>query len=89
MSGFAIRYPFFIIMLCLIDRGASASVTVARMPVDLFPADQYSGRRRGDVLLRHAARADRDRHHRSASSASLLWAAASTTSNRARCPASA
>jgi multidrug efflux pump subunit AcrB len=36
MSGFAIRYPFFIIMLCLII--AVVGVTMAaRMPVDLFP----------------------------------------------------
>lgn len=36
MSGFSIRYPFFIIMLCLIVSVVGA-VTVARMPVDLFP----------------------------------------------------
>jgi HAE1 family hydrophobic/amphiphilic exporter-1 len=36
MSGFAIRYPFFIIMLCLMV-AVVGSVTVARMPVDLFP----------------------------------------------------
>jgi len=36
MSSFALRYPFFIIMLCLII-GVVGSVTVARMPVDLFP----------------------------------------------------
>jgi len=36
MSGFAIRYPFLIIMLCLI-LAVVGSVTVARMPVDLFP----------------------------------------------------
>ncbi len=36
MSGFAIRYPFFIIMMCLII-AVVGSVTVARMPVDLFP----------------------------------------------------
>src|SRR6202142_2065808 len=36
MSGFAIRYPFFIIMLCLIILVVGAT-TVARMPVDLFP----------------------------------------------------
>jgi multidrug efflux pump subunit AcrB len=36
MSGFAIKYPFFILMLCLgiIVVGVT---TVARMPVDLFP----------------------------------------------------
>src|SRR6202166_1386921 len=36
MSGFAIRYPFFIIMLCLIIVVVGVT-TVARMPVDLFP----------------------------------------------------
>jgi hydrophobic/amphiphilic exporter-1 (mainly G- bacteria), HAE1 family len=36
VSGFALRYPFFIIMLCLIV--AVVGVTMlARMPVDLFP----------------------------------------------------
>src|ERR1700686_2779233 len=36
MSGFAIRYPFFIIMLCLIVMEGGVT-TMARMPVDLFP----------------------------------------------------
>src|SRR5271155_4509186 len=36
MSGFSIRYPFFIIMLCLIIAVVGVT-TVARMPVDLFP----------------------------------------------------
>src|SRR5579864_2674257 len=36
MSGFAIKYPFFVIMLCLMIAGVGV-VTVARMPVDLFP----------------------------------------------------
>ncbi len=36
MSGFAIRYPFFIVMLCLVIAVVGAT-TVARMPVDLFP----------------------------------------------------
>ena len=36
MSSFAIKYPFFILMLCLIVAVVGA-VTVARMPVDLFP----------------------------------------------------
>jgi multidrug efflux pump subunit AcrB len=36
MPKFALRYPFFIIMLCLII-AVVGSVTVARMPVDLFP----------------------------------------------------
>ncbi|MGB9122075.1 MAG: efflux RND transporter permease subunit, partial [Candidatus Angelobacter sp.] len=36
MPSFAIKYPFFIIMLCLII-GVVGVTTVARMPVDLFP----------------------------------------------------
>ncbi len=36
MSSFALRYPFFIIMLCLII-GVVGTTTVVRMPVDLFP----------------------------------------------------
>jgi len=36
MSGFALRYPYFIIMMCLVIAVVGA-VTVARMPVDLFP----------------------------------------------------
>jgi len=36
MSGFAIRYPFFIIVLCLMVAIVGA-VTLVRMPVDLFP----------------------------------------------------
>jgi multidrug efflux pump subunit AcrB len=37
MPGFAIRHPFFIIMLCLIIAVVGVT-TVARMPVDLFPS---------------------------------------------------
>src|SRR6516162_7454185 len=36
MSSFALKYPFFIIMLCLMI-GVVGVATVARMPVDLFP----------------------------------------------------
>ena len=36
MSGFAIRYPFFIIMMCLII-AVVGTATLVRMPVDLFP----------------------------------------------------
>jgi HAE1 family hydrophobic/amphiphilic exporter-1 len=36
MSGFAIRYPFFIIVACLVI-AIVGTVTLARMPVDLFP----------------------------------------------------
>jgi multidrug efflux pump subunit AcrB len=37
MAGFAIRHPYFIVVLCLIV-AIVGTVTVARMPVDLFPA---------------------------------------------------
>ncbi len=36
MPGFAIRYPFFIIMLCLVIAVVGVT-TITRMPVDLFP----------------------------------------------------
>lgn len=36
MSGFAIKYPFFIIMLCLVVLVVGTTMTM-RMPVDLFP----------------------------------------------------
>src|ERR1700683_3756912 len=36
MSGFAIKHPFFILMLCLMVMVVGVT-TVARMPVDLFP----------------------------------------------------
>jgi multidrug efflux pump subunit AcrB len=36
MSGFALKYPYFIVMLCLVITVVGV-VTVARMPVDLFP----------------------------------------------------
>jgi HAE1 family hydrophobic/amphiphilic exporter-1 len=36
MPGFAIRYPFFIVMMCLIITVVGVA-TLVRMPVDLFP----------------------------------------------------
>jgi HAE1 family hydrophobic/amphiphilic exporter-1 len=36
MSGFSIKYPFFIIVACLVV-AIVGTVTLARMPVDLFP----------------------------------------------------
>jgi multidrug efflux pump subunit AcrB len=36
MTGFALRYPFFIVMLCLVI-SVVGFTSVARMPVDLFP----------------------------------------------------
>jgi multidrug efflux pump subunit AcrB len=37
MSGFSLRYPFFILMVCLVIAVVGVT-TVARMPVDLFPS---------------------------------------------------
>ena len=37
MSSFALRYPFFIIMLCLVV-GVVGTTMLVRMPVDLFPS---------------------------------------------------
>src|SRR5271169_327069 len=37
MSSFAIKYPYFIIMMCLII-AVVGMATMARMPVDLFPS---------------------------------------------------
>src|SRR5512142_2725681 len=37
MSSFAIKYPFFIVMMCLVIVVVGVTMTV-RMPVDLFPA---------------------------------------------------
>src|ERR1700676_1244867 len=36
MPGFAIKYPFFIVTVCLVIAVVGVT-TVARMPVDLFP----------------------------------------------------
>src|SRR5499425_2406473 len=36
MSGFSIKYPYFIIVICLVI-AILGSVTLVRMPVDLFP----------------------------------------------------
>jgi HAE1 family hydrophobic/amphiphilic exporter-1 len=36
MPGFAIRYPYFIVMLCLVIMVVGIT-TMARMPIDLFP----------------------------------------------------
>ncbi len=54
MPKFALRYPFFIIMLCLMVSLVGV-VNTARMPVDLFPKDRYACRSGGDVLQRYAA----------------------------------
>jgi len=40
MSGFAIKYPFFILMACLLIAVVGVT-TVARMPVDLFRISRF------------------------------------------------
>ena len=62
MSRFAINTPYLIIVVCLII-AILGVVSVVQMPVDMFPADEHSGGRRGDVLCGHAAGANRRRHH--------------------------
>jgi hypothetical protein len=54
MASFAIRYPFFVLMACLMVI-VVGTVAVVNMPVDLF---QHSRGCRGDVLCRHAATTD-------------------------------
>ena len=83
MSSFAIKHPFFILMLCLMVIVVGVT-TVARMPVDLFPeinipvvvvATFYAG------MPPQQIEADiTDSYERS-----LRWEAASTTSSRDRC----
>ena len=62
MSRFSIRNPYLILVLCLALLVVGIS-SLVRMPVDLFPADQYSGGGGCDVLFGYAAGADRDRYH--------------------------
>ncbi len=87
MSGFAIRYPYLIIVACLMV-AIVGGVTLVRMPVDLFPpinipvvvvATFYSGMPPEQIETTSPIR----------SSASSRWEAASITSSRARCRASA
>ena len=54
MPKFALKFPFFIIMLCLMV-SLVGIVNTVRMPVDLFPKIDYAGGSRGYVLQRHAA----------------------------------
>ena len=86
MSGFAIRYPFFIIMLCLIiavvgvdDGGAHAGGSVSRRSTFRW----WWWPRSTPACRRSRSRPTSP----TASSASSRWAAASITSSRARCRA--
>ena len=40
MSRFSIKYPFFIIVACLVI-AIVGTVTLVRMPVDLFPPSTF------------------------------------------------
>ena len=63
MSRFSIRNPYFIIVVCLIVDGHRADEPRAHAGRSVSRHQHPAGRRR-DVLQRHAARTDRDRHHR-------------------------
>jgi len=56
MSGFAIRNPYFIVVICLfIAVVGVTSLAACRRHV---PRDEHPGRGRGHVLLWHAAGTD-------------------------------
>ncbi len=57
MSRFALRYPFFILMVCLFI-AVVGTVTVARMPVDLFPEIRIPVVVVATFYQRHASGAD-------------------------------
>ena len=59
MPRFAIRYPYLIIVVCLMVCVVGVT-TLVRMPVDLFPADQHSGGGGRHILFGHAAGANRE-----------------------------
>ena len=81
MPKFALAYPFFIIMVCLVVAVVGVT-TVGRMPVDLFPQINIPWwwlRRSTRACLRNKSR----RISPTPSNASLLLAATSTTSSHA------
>ena len=88
MPKFALRYPFFIIMISLIVLLVGVVNVVAHAGRSLS-FHRYSRRRGRHLLLRHAPAADRSRHHRHLRALLHPAPRTSTTSNRARSPASA
>ena len=87
MSRFAIRNPYFIVVACLIIAVLGVAA-IAHMPVDMFPAMNipvvvvatfYNGMPPEQIETDITGRFER----------MFIWAAASSTSNRVRCPASA
>ena len=63
MSRFALRYPYLIIVVCLVTCVVGVT-SLVRMPVDLFPAIKIPVVVVATFYSGHAARADRERHHR-------------------------
>ena len=57
MSRFAIKTPYLIVVISLII-ALVGSVSLLRMPVDMFPSMNIPVVVGGDVLQRHAARAN-------------------------------
>ena len=54
MSGFSIKYPFFIIVACLVVT-IVATVTLVRMPVDLFPQQRARWSLATQCIRRHVS----------------------------------
>ena len=54
MPRFSIRNPYFIIVVCLVLVVIGVT-SLVRMPVDLFPSDQFAAGGRCDLLFGHAA----------------------------------
>ena len=57
MSSFAIKYPFFILMVCMMIVVVGVAATL-NMPVDLFPQVKIPVVVVATFLLRHATAAD-------------------------------
>ena len=84
MSGFAIRTPYLIVVVCLMI-AVVGGLAVARMPVDMFPAMNipvvvvatfYNGMPPEQI----------EDDIQAGSNASSRWRATSSTSSRGRCP---
>ena len=65
MSGFAIRHPYFIVVVCLI-LVLIGGTSLVRMPVDLFPPINLPEVVVATFYSRHAARGYRNRYHQPA-----------------------
>jgi len=58
MPNFSLKYPFFIIMACLVIVVVGV-VSIASMPVDLFPQIDNASSCSRDILFWNAPAADR------------------------------